>query len=251
MIKRIPISKEDQDKLQSIITDSPTQADDFFDYRNVVIKKPWGHEYLIFQNDESAVWILHMKKGYKTSMHCHPRKKTSLIILAGEARCSTLMTQKYLKAGEGLLLDKGVFHQTESVTPDWIILMEVETPVNKHDLVRVDDAYGRVGRRYEGHEYHSVFDDSICHFYDEGRYNCTKKIGDCELTIVNSSDVTTLKDTIHKFNPHIVTLLKGNVCDPDKECIMEVGDSMLTKDFSNYHDPIPNGEIEYLLIKKI
>ena len=45
-----------------------------FDYSNVIVKKPWGYEYLVFKNDWVAIWLLHIVRKRKTSMHFHPNK---------------------------------------------------------------------------------------------------------------------------------------------------------------------------------
>ena len=55
------------------------------DYRNTKVKKPWGSEYLIYQNNDVAIWLLHIIKERHTSLHCHPKKKTGLILLTGKA----------------------------------------------------------------------------------------------------------------------------------------------------------------------
>src|SRR4051794_580973 len=72
------------------------------DYSRVIVRKPWGYEYLLFSNDSVAVWVLYIKAGEETSMHCHARKKTSLIVLDGIVRCSTLDVCLRRRAGEGL-----------------------------------------------------------------------------------------------------------------------------------------------------
>ena len=149
MIQKIAGSYLDQAEVAKVHIDSATQIDDFFDYSKVVVKKPWGYEYLIYQNNYVAVWILYIQSGYQTSMHCHPNKKTSLVVLSGEARCSNLTGEMKLTPGGGLLIDKGVFHCTQSLSDDGIIVMEIETPINKRDLVRLKDNYGRVGKGYE------------------------------------------------------------------------------------------------------
>ena len=106
------ISNEDQKVLSGIEVPSSQIENDHFDYSKVVVRKPWGYEYLIFENDLVAVWILYLKKEALTSMHCHPQKKTSLVVLQGDAKCSTLNDSYIRKAGEGLLIEKSVFHQT-------------------------------------------------------------------------------------------------------------------------------------------
>ena len=60
------------------------------DYQKVLVKKPWGYEYLMYQNGTVGVWYLHIKEGARTSLHCHPHKKTGLILLSGEAVVSFL-----------------------------------------------------------------------------------------------------------------------------------------------------------------
>jgi len=58
-------------------------TDETLPYHNAIVKKPWGYEYLAFENEYVAIWILHIIRKRKTSMHCHPRKKTGLILQAG------------------------------------------------------------------------------------------------------------------------------------------------------------------------
>ena len=52
-------------------------------YEKTVVKKPWGYEYLVYQNDKVALWFLYIGHGHQTSMHCHPNKTTGLILLNG------------------------------------------------------------------------------------------------------------------------------------------------------------------------
>jgi len=148
MIRRIYVSEIDRDNLSKhkTIEGGPR---DTFDYRNLVVKKPWGYEYLLFENDFVAIWVLHLKKGHGTSMHCHPLKKTSLVILSGKAQSSTLSEWFDLEVLDGLFLENGVFHTTKALS-DEVFVMEIETPPNKKDLVRLKDSYGREGKGYEG-----------------------------------------------------------------------------------------------------
>ena len=50
-------------------------------YDNTIVKKPWGYEYLVYENDEVGLWFLYIAKDQQTSMHCHPNKTTGLILL--------------------------------------------------------------------------------------------------------------------------------------------------------------------------
>lgn len=252
MLKRLSQSEKDKKELESLTYDPLAQQDDIFDYRNVVIKKPWGHEYLVYQNKDAAIWMLHMKQGFRTSTHCHPNKKTSLTVLGGEVMTRTLNAEFNIYAGQGLIIDKGVFHSTEALSPNHAVVMEVETPTNKQDLVRLHDAYGRRGKRYEGQEHHSPFDSSVCHFHaDTERYHCPKRFGDCELTIIKNTDDMHCLRRVASSPGDIVVLLRGSLYDSQNQCIMETGDSLWWRDFCGQKDVVPREDIECLLIKKI
>ncbi len=59
-------------------------------YEKTIVKKPWGYEYLVYQNDKVALWFLYIGYEQQTSMHCHPNKTTGLILLDGRAELSFL-----------------------------------------------------------------------------------------------------------------------------------------------------------------
>lgn len=138
----------------------------FADYRNVVIKKPWGEEYLCYQNEELAIWLLHIKKGYKTSFHCHPNKNTGFIVLGGNVRLSFMRNEVLLNPLDKIHIFRARFHSTEALSDGGAYVMEVETPEDKRDLVRMDDEYGRQGQSYEGAE-HEMPKSASCVWIDE------------------------------------------------------------------------------------
>lgn len=146
----------------------PTAPGDQPDYKDVIVNKPWGYEYLLFENKYVAIWVLYLKQGAKTSMHCHPKKKTSLLVLDGEVKTSSLHTLFDLKTLDTLVIDRGVFHSTASEFSNGSFIMEIESPPDKADLVRLKDEYGRENQGYEGtsqfsrelekYEYHGFHD---------------------------------------------------------------------------------------------
>lgn len=151
MIKIIQPTERDISALRDLQSQGrvsqPTQPKD---YRKTVVLKPWGYEFLLFENELVAAWFLHIKGGHSTSMHCHPKKKTSLILLSGLALSYTFSQRTQLSAFEAVIIEKGVFHSTQSLSTHGIDLIEVETPPSKTDLVRLQDKYGRESTGYEG-----------------------------------------------------------------------------------------------------
>lgn len=121
----------------------------YIDYRRIVVNKPWGYEYLLFENKHVAIWILCLNKEARTSMHCHPKKQTSLVVLEGEVETSSLEGGHTLCALDGVFIDKATFHSTACTSETGAFVMEIETPPEKSDLVRLHDTYGREHKGYE------------------------------------------------------------------------------------------------------
>jgi acetolactate synthase-1/2/3 large subunit len=212
MIKNFKIKKSDEklisDNRESKLKSEVRAKKDPFDYSRVIVKKPWGYEYLVFENEFVAIWMLHIVRKRKTSMHSHPQKRTSLILLAGNATCYHLEGEERLNPMDGILIEEGVFHLTEAsselpidpLSENGIWVMEIESPPNKADLVRMEDAYGRSGKAYEGKE-NMVFDPADCIKFFEPRSKeiIRKKFNDYEFTLSRASDLdlTTLpQDTL-------------------------------------------------------
>ncbi|MEI7450852.1 MAG: hypothetical protein WCJ75_14635 [Desulfomonile sp.] len=151
MTRLIRLSDRDTETLAKIRKLGPTvfQAQPH-SYDNVVVVKPWGYEFLVYQNDQVAIWFLHLEKEHATSMHCHPKKKTALIVLSGQALCNTFFKRNYLAGVDGAVIEAGVFHSTRALSEGGADVIEIETPVDKADLVRLDDRYGRSRKGYEG-----------------------------------------------------------------------------------------------------
>lgn len=119
------------------------------DYSKVIVHKPWGYEYLLYDNKKVSVWILQINHNQQTSMHCHPNKKTTIFILSGKAEISFIGKNYKVTAGDCFLLGKKVFHRTKALSKKGVLVMELETPVCKKDLIRLSDNYGRENQGYE------------------------------------------------------------------------------------------------------
>lgn len=118
-------------------------------YLDALIEKPWGYEHRVYADMLIDVWKLMLAPRQSTSMHCHPRKETVLMCLAGSLQINFLSHSIRVETGQYARIPKGVFHSTDNVGPWEAHLIEVETPRNKFDLIRKQDRYGRQGQQYE------------------------------------------------------------------------------------------------------
>jgi len=228
MIKTIKKSDLDTQKLSEIDIRIDDRLDNF-DFSGVVVNKPWGYEYLTYSNDMSALWILHIKKDFGTSMHCHLDKRTTLILLSGEAKTTTLNEEYVLKPGDLIILDKKVFHTTLALSDKGIILLEIETPPRKTDLVRLKDEYGR---RLKGYE----LQNEMC--FEPEKYmakflsrDLNRKIGDIEMCVKNFEDEDSLKESAGD-SPFVI-ILEGILINKEKRSLLISGDIVLKEDLEN------------------
>lgn len=234
--------------------DPNIRTNDFYDYSNVVVRKPWGHEYLIFQNDAVAVWILYIKPGNKTSFHCHPIKKTSLIVLSGKAVCSLAGTSMERLPVQGLLIGKGVFHRTHAVSEDGVYVMEVESPVNKRDLVRYLDDYGRENQGYESEE-HFTLNTSNFNYVSliepNVYYNVKKRFGNCSIELVDLRTINSLQELLARTDWDVFTVQKGRIATPQGEVLFEPGDSVSREDLLSFTELAISPPLEAIIIRQL
>lgn len=123
-------------------------------YDKKIVKKPWGYEYVCYRDKKKiALTFLNIDYKKKTSLHCHPRKKTGFILLEGKAKIQLGLwesTSKIYKPPSKLMIRTGLFHSIQSLCKTGVKAIEFETPVLKNDLVRYQDIYGRRAKPYEG-----------------------------------------------------------------------------------------------------
>lgn len=205
-------------------------------YKNTVVIKPWGHEFLMFENECTAVWFLYIKSGHSTSMHCHPRKKTSLILLNGRAMSNTFRNRRFIKAGDALIMEKGVFHSTKALSGEGICILEIETPPDKTDLLRLEDRYGRERSGYEGvsemqtanlekYDYFS-FDEPPSferHSFSKGKFSISFEV---------FADDDEFKKHFKSRDNELYTSLRGTVLDRNGAAVLDTGDTQNSNAFT-------------------
>jgi rfaE bifunctional protein nucleotidyltransferase chain/domain len=133
---------------QNLTKDIKKNKGEYVDFFGNIYEKPWGYEYLAYQNDDIGIWILNIDKEQKTSLHCHFSKDTLLFCLKGCAKIELYNDYKILYSGEYLYIPKKKFHGLGTYT-DNCLLLEMEiydkdvTYTDKNDLLRINDIYNR------------------------------------------------------------------------------------------------------------
>lgn len=230
MIKKIPISNLDKEHLFKNNPEKKEKPREQVDFTRFVVNKPWGCEYLVFSNPYIEIWHLFIKKLASTSVHCHPNKKTGLILLEGEAIFSTLNESLKLNPLDAIAMDAGVFHSTQAISEGGIHLLETETPPDKYNLVRLQDKYGRVKQGYEGREAMFYDRERSLRFLEYSNNILIEK--DFYNKRVCIQSINKLEEGAHRHikNSEIVVILDSKNLD-GPESIFSVGDIIKSSDF--------------------
>jgi len=250
MIKTIKNSEVDRARISHIFTPIDNRLE-HFDFSHVVVNKPWGYEYLMYQNSNVSIWVLYLKPGCLTSMHCHLNKKTVLIVISGEAVCTTLENGFRLKEADGLVLDKKVFHSTQAVSQDGLFLMEIETPSQKTDLLRLSDNYNRESRGYESQDEMSKDISRYEYvFFDKEEFYQIKTLRNVYLCLTKFGNDNNIFQHRIEDNIGLYVILNGELMNKENGDFYRVGDIIDASVLNEKEKFISRGIVEMLLIQK-
>ena len=177
------------------------------DYMNKVNDKPWGKEYLAYQNKHIGIWILHIDKDQETSLHCHFKKDTILFPLSGSFKINLYGDHfKILNLFETLYVPRKTFHGLHSYSDNGVIMeIEIYTDIieytDKNDLLRIKDIYNRDKDRYETSvQEREPHENEIMDFSNPNNYWIEK-------TNISILKVDNLQELKHKYDKFV--LLEG------------------------------------------
>jgi rfaE bifunctional protein nucleotidyltransferase chain/domain len=165
-------------------------------YKNKICIKPWGHEFLAYESNKMAIWMLTIKKDQGTSLHTHFKKDTFIIVLSGTAKLTLIHNEiRSLPPMTSVWIPKYKFHALSSYSEE-TCLMEIEifdqdsSFSNKNDLLRIDDPYHRKRTGYES----SVKLSDDCNEYDYFylEKGLSKKIVQTEVRVLELKEETIL-----------------------------------------------------------
>ena len=139
---------EATEKTLHLVRPAPAGGD--LSYLDRLIPKPWGSEFRVYEDALTEAWWLHITAKHRTSLHCHPHKLTAVLCLEGKGTLNTSTgAQHALEPGVVLQVEPGAYHRSAS-SDKALTLIEIETPKDKFDLLRIDDDYREVTEPYEG-----------------------------------------------------------------------------------------------------
>lgn len=208
-------------------------------FKGVVVGKPWGYEYLLYSTPSVELWYLRIEPGQRTSMHCHPTKKTGLVVLKGSGVLSFLNDEMDLDSLSKVMIRPGLFHSTEATSGKGLSLLEIETPPDKNDLVRMEDRYGRTNTPYEAPETYRPDLGQVR--LDE--HDKPYKIDKCELVVTRPD-----KDYKARYCDLIMVLDGGLVDRNTGKFVMSPGDVVGHKTFNTLREKFDSRDLEILIL---
>ena len=223
-----------------------------FNYDNRVVLKPWGEEYNIFRNKKKiAITYLKIKKGFATSLHCHPKKKTGFLILKGTAEVQIGIYKKNLTIMVSeVLLRPGLFHRIKASNKSNLYALEIENPYLKNDLIRMKDNYGRNKKGYESLKSSRALTRNDLIFKTPNLNEKKKyKINNVKINISFFKDFKNLKSYDDKS---IAIILDGKIVSEKNKTVITTGEivkSYTLKQLANYFKV--DGKILLLRASKI
>ena len=195
--------------------------------KNYKVYKPWGYEYTIYKNTTSSTKFLKIFPNSKTSLHCHPIKKTGFVLLKGTVEVDLgFYETRSLQPISKLMIRQGLFHCTKNSSTKDAVVLEIETPIDKDDLVRFKDDYGRENKPYEGQEKMLPISAEDVTF-NEPEMNSTNNytIEEVKINITKINSLSVFKAG-HKND--IFIIVDGGLYDERKNCVLSPGDIVQT-----------------------
>ena len=201
-IKKIP----EEESICNKYYNKKRENSKFIDYIGKINDKPWGKEYLAFQNKNIGIWILIVNKDQETSLHCHFKKDTILMQISGSFKINLFNTYLQLGIFEAVYVPRDTFHGIHSYI-DNSVLMEIEIYTediqytDKNDLLRIKDIYNRDKDKYETSVNERIpFENESMLFKAPNKYN----IDNTKIEIIKVNNLDTIKNDFEK-----IILLEG------------------------------------------
>jgi len=105
------------------------------------IEKPWGYEKVLEENVKYVLKELFMKADHSCSLQYHKEKRETIYVLTGKLEIKSSDGTKIYEPFESVTIMPREVHRMCAIED--CLYLEASTP-ELHDVVRLDDEYGRV-----------------------------------------------------------------------------------------------------------
>ena len=206
------------------------KIDSFYDNR--IVYKPWGYEYVVYRNlNHLSVTLLSIDCNKTTSLHCHPNKKSGFILISGKALFQLGLWKKRSEIHSSpskRMIARGLFHSIKALSKKGLLALEFETPVNKNDLVRFKDEYGRQEKSYEGKKFTKNIGSKFIKFKKP-------QLGKKQIYKINNVKISLevhkkFSSLIKNKKNTIYAILDGAIVDKYGRSVLSYGDIVRTND---------------------
>jgi hypothetical protein len=151
------------------------------------------------------------------------------------------------------MIRRGLFHSTKALSDGGAFVFEIESPKDKHDLVRLNDQYGRASKTYED----STFEEkktNDCLWITEPELGKSDsyQFFNCNLKIETIDDINVINE---KADTDLIMFLKGGMVrnlDGNSHCVTipgDVGFANVIKQVSHQLDGVVTGTIIMTITK--
>lgn len=115
------------------------------------VQKAWGQEIWLVNNERYCAKLLHINSGWQCSLHMHPIKKETFVIIDGgvnlEVADTVVPTDEPLEfdhiqlvPGDSYTLEPNTYHRFWSYTDTPAVVLEISSTHSDDDVVRMEDS---------------------------------------------------------------------------------------------------------------
>ena len=112
------------------------------------VEKPWGYELHWAKTSKYVGKVIHVNAGHALSLQYHNQKDETILLWSGrlhfEIQEGERLVNRELRPGERVHIVPKTVHRMSAIED--CDIFEVSTP-ELHDVVRLEDRYGRVDKR--------------------------------------------------------------------------------------------------------
>ena len=126
------------------------------------------------------------------------------------------------------MIARGLFHSIKSLSRDGLLALEFETPVDKKDLVRFKDPYGRQQKSYEGKKHTSVLPQKFLKFKKPQIKK--KQVYEFDNLSLNIEVHKNFKKLLKNKSDTIFAIMNGSIVDKNSRQVLSVGDIIRRND---------------------